>query len=100
MTGIGFLGTGIMGGPMASRLAAAGFPVAAWNRSLGKAAALENVKVAATAPAAVADASVVICMLSSGEVCDAVLFGPEGAVTAMVPGLKGESAAMRASVGG
>jgi 2-hydroxy-3-oxopropionate reductase len=86
MTGIGFLGTGIMGGPMATRLAAAGFPVAAWNRSPSKAAALGNVTVAATAVAAVADAGVVICMLSSGEVCDAVLLGPDGALAAMAPG--------------
>ena len=33
MTWIGSLGTGIMGGPMAARLAAAGFLVTAWNRS-------------------------------------------------------------------
>ena len=86
MTGVGFLGTGIMGGPMATRLAAAGFPVAAWNRSPGKAAALGGVTVAPTAGAAVAGAGVVVCMLSSGEACDAVLLGPDGAVAAMTPG--------------
>ena len=86
MTGVGFLGTGIMGGPMATRLAAAGFPVAAWNRSREKAAALEGVTVAPTAGAAVAGAGVVVCMLSSGEACDAVLLGPDGAVAAMTPG--------------
>ncbi len=86
MTRIGFLGTGIMGRPMAGRLAAAGFPVAAWNRSPDKAAGLAGVTVAPSARAAVAQADVVICMLSSGEVCDAVLLGSDGALAAMTPG--------------
>ena len=42
--------------------------------------------VAPTARAAVEGAEVVVCMLSSGQVCDAVLLGPEGAVAAMAPG--------------
>lgn len=33
---IGFVGTGIMGAPMAGRLAAAGFEVTAWNRTRSK----------------------------------------------------------------
>lgn len=86
MTRIGFLGTGIMGGPMAARLAAAGFQVTAWNRTPDKAARLPGVAVAATVRTAVEGASVVVCMLSSGPVCDSVLLGPEGAVAAMVPG--------------
>lgn len=86
MTRIAFLGTGIMGRPMAGRLAAAGFPVVAWNRSPEKAAGLAGVTVAPAARAAVEKAEVVICMLSSGEVCDAVLLGPDGAMAAMTPG--------------
>jgi hypothetical protein len=78
MTRIGFLGTGIMGAPMAARLAAAAFAVTAWNRSPQKLAGLAGVHAAPTARAAVEGAEVVVCMLSSGEVCDAVLFGPEG----------------------
>ena len=42
--------------------------------------------MAPTAGAAVAGAGVVVCMLSSGEACDAVLLGPDGAVAAMTPG--------------
>ena len=76
MTRIGFLGTGIMGGPMAARLAAAGFEVTAWNRTPDKAARLPGVAVAATVRTAVEGASVVVCMLSSGPVCDSVLLGP------------------------
>jgi 3-hydroxyisobutyrate dehydrogenase-like beta-hydroxyacid dehydrogenase len=86
MTRIAFLGTGIMGAPMAARLAAAGFPVTAWNRSPEKLASLAGLAVAPTACAAVERAEVVVCMLSSGQVCDAVLLGPEGAVAAMAPG--------------
>jgi 3-hydroxyisobutyrate dehydrogenase-like beta-hydroxyacid dehydrogenase len=86
MTRIAFLGTGIMGAPMATRLAAAGFPVTAWNRSPEKLASLAGLAVAPTACAAVERAEVVVCMLSSGQVCDAVLLGPEGAVAAMAPG--------------
>lgn len=86
MTRIAFLGTGIMGAPMATRLAAAGFPVTAWNRSPEKLARLAGLAVAPTARAAVERAEVVVCMLSSGQVCDAVLLGPEGALAAMAPG--------------
>ena len=37
---IAFLGTGLMGGPMAANLLKAGFPVTAWNRTPAKAEAL------------------------------------------------------------
>jgi 2-hydroxy-3-oxopropionate reductase len=86
MTRISFLGTGIMGAPMATRLAAAGFAVTAWNRSPEKLADLGSVTGAPSPRLAVEGADVVVCMLSSGEVCDAVLLGPEGAVDAMAPG--------------
>lgn len=39
---IGFIGTGIMGSNMARRLAEAGFPIAAWNRTAGKAETLAS----------------------------------------------------------
>jgi 3-hydroxyisobutyrate dehydrogenase-like beta-hydroxyacid dehydrogenase len=39
---IGFVGTGIMGGHMARRLAAAGHRVKAWNRTTEKAQALSE----------------------------------------------------------
>jgi 3-hydroxyisobutyrate dehydrogenase-like beta-hydroxyacid dehydrogenase len=73
---IGFLGTGIMGGHMSRRLAQAGFAVTAWNRSADKAERLASfgVKRADMPSAAVADADVVIVMLSNGPVVDEVLF--------------------------
>ncbi len=84
-TRIGFVGTGIMGGHMARRLARAGFSVKAWNRTADKAEALvaDGVSIAGTAAEAAANADVVICMLSSGPVCDEVLLGDGGVLAAM-----------------
>ncbi len=85
---IGFIGTGIMGGHMARRLAEAGFAVTAWNRSAEKAAALETagVSIAKSAAEAARDADIVICMLSSGPVCDEVLLSKGGVLEAMKEG--------------
>ncbi|MGV1786752.1 MULTISPECIES: NAD(P)-dependent oxidoreductase [Agrobacterium] len=85
---IAVIGTGIMGAPMARRLAEAGFSVKAWNRSAEKAAVLaaKGVQPTATAAEAVAEADVVLCMLSSGPVCDEVLLGAPGVVSTMKPG--------------
>ncbi|MER9712788.1 NAD(P)-dependent oxidoreductase [Mesorhizobium sp. M0174] len=86
-TRIGFIGTGIMGGPMARHLADAGFAVTAWNRSPDKADALAPFGVGAASEAKEArHAEIVISMLSSGPVCDEVLFGPNAATDAMSPG--------------
>ena len=85
---IAVIGTGIMGAPMAGRLAEAGFSVKVWNRSADKAAVLakKGVQPAATAAEAAAEADVVLCMLSSGPVCDEVLLGASGVVSTMKPG--------------
>jgi 2-hydroxy-3-oxopropionate reductase len=73
---IAFIGTGIMGGHMARRLAQAGFQVSAWNRTASKASKLaeSGVLVADSPSAAMASADVTIVMLSSGPVVDHVLF--------------------------
>ncbi|AMS43263.1 NAD(P)-dependent oxidoreductase [Aminobacter aminovorans] len=85
---IGFVGTGIMGGHMARRLAEAGFRVTAWNRTADKAAALAaaGVELAGSPAGAASEADVVICMLSSGPVCDEVLLAAGGVLEAMRPG--------------
>ncbi|WP_192385843.1 NAD(P)-dependent oxidoreductase [Mesorhizobium silamurunense] len=85
---IGFIGTGIMGGHMARRLAEAGFSVTAWNRSPDKAEALAafGVGLATEAAEAARHVDIVISMLSSGPVCDEVLFGTHGVTDAMSPG--------------
>jgi 2-hydroxy-3-oxopropionate reductase len=75
-TKIGFVGTGIMGGHMARRLAQAGYQVTAWNRTPEKSTKLAGFGVVTvdSPSAAVAGANVTIVMLSSGPVVDGVLF--------------------------
>lgn len=73
---IAFLGTGLMGAPMARRLLAAGFPVTVWNRDLRKAEALASFgATVATSPVeAVESAEIVFTMLSDGKAVTDVLF--------------------------
>lgn len=81
---IAFLGTGLMGFPMARNLAKAGFDVTAWNRSPDKAKALEPFggKAAASALEAVTDKDIVITMLSDGPAVADLLFA-QGVASAM-----------------
>ena len=76
MKRVAVLGTGIMGGHMARRLAAAGFDVVGWNRSPAKVAALAAAGVGAAARVedALTGADAVVVMLSTGPVVDEVLF--------------------------
>lgn len=83
MTRIAFLGTGLMGAPMARRLVAAGHEVTVWNRSPAKAGTV-GATVAATPTQAVAGAEVVFTMLSDGPAVGHVLF--TGAAKAMAKG--------------
>lgn len=66
---IALLGTGLMGYPMARNIAKAGFSLTVWNRTASKAAGLRNdgVQISATPTDAVADAGIVISMLSDGD---------------------------------
>jgi 3-hydroxyisobutyrate dehydrogenase len=66
---IALLGTGIMGGPMARNLAAAGHDVTVWNRTRAKAEGL-GAQVADTPAAAVAGAEVLITMLYDAAALD------------------------------
>ncbi len=72
---IAFLGTGLMGAPMARRLLQAGYGVTVWNRDRSKTDALaaEGATVAATAADAARDADVVFTMLSDGNAVGSVL---------------------------
>jgi 3-hydroxyisobutyrate dehydrogenase len=79
---IGFLGTGIMGGPMARNLAAAGHDVRAWNRSREKAEGL-GATVTGTAGEAVAGAELVVTMLADGPTVERVM---REAAPSAVPG--------------
>ena len=77
---VAFLGTGIMGGHMARRLAQAGHSVVAWNRTRDKAEPLaaSGVQISDTPSTACAEADVTIVMLSNGPVVEDVLFSLDG----------------------
>lgn len=85
---IAFLGTGLMGAPMARRLLGAGFSVVAWNRTRAKAEALtpDGATVAGSAAEAAAEADVVVTMLETGAIVGEVLFGANGAAAALPKG--------------
>jgi 3-hydroxyisobutyrate dehydrogenase-like beta-hydroxyacid dehydrogenase len=76
---LAFLGIGLMGRPMATRLLHAGFPLRAWNRTAAKAAALQELgaEPVASVRDAVSGADIVISMLEAGpavhEVIEAAL---------------------------
>src|SRR3954468_15879149 len=74
---VGFLGTGIMGAPMARNCASAGLDVRAWNRTPEKARALADAGVTPVdSPAeAVGGADAVVTMLTDGAAVEAVMAG-------------------------
>ncbi len=73
---IAFLGTGLMGAPMARRLLRAGCSLTVWNRNTDKAKALESdgATVAASPEEAVDGADIIITMLTDGKAVGDVLF--------------------------
>jgi 3-hydroxyisobutyrate dehydrogenase-like beta-hydroxyacid dehydrogenase len=72
---LAFLGIGLMGRPMATRLAQAGLPLKAWNRTPAKAEALRpaGARPYTDLHEAVRGASIVISMLQDGPTVGAVL---------------------------
>jgi 2-hydroxy-3-oxopropionate reductase len=74
---IAFLGTGLMGAPMVRNLLKAGFDVTVWNRTPDKAEALaaDGARPVAQPDQAVADADVIITMVSDGKAVGALLEG-------------------------
>jgi 3-hydroxyisobutyrate dehydrogenase len=77
---IAFIGTGIMGGPMACNLCKAGFSVRVHNRTAAKAQAVLDAGAAwaDTLAEAAADADVIFVCLSDTPDVQRVLLGPEG----------------------
>ncbi|GAB6987768.1 NAD(P)-dependent oxidoreductase [Nocardioides pyridinolyticus] len=72
---VALLGTGLMGAGMARNIAAAGLPLAVWNRSPERAAPLAEAgaRVAADVAEAVGEADVVVTMLWDADVVATVL---------------------------
>jgi 3-hydroxyisobutyrate dehydrogenase-like beta-hydroxyacid dehydrogenase len=86
---IGLLGTGKMGIPMGLRLLAAGHELSVWNRTEGKIEPLlrEGAIAAATPAEAELGADAVITMLFDDAAHEEVLFGPNGLMDALSPGM-------------
>ena len=72
---VAFLGIGLMGKPMATRLAQAGYPLRVWNRTAAKAEALRNTGAQPHADLmdAVRGADIVISILEAGPVVGQVI---------------------------
>ena len=89
MSTIAFIGTGVMGAPMAGHLAAAGHQVTVYNRTREKAEAWVTKyggSVAATpAEAATGKDAVFTCVGNDDDLAEVTL-GPDGAFGAMAPG--------------
>ena len=80
-TTIGFVGLGSMGLPMATNIAAAGFPLVVWNRTPSKSetmAARSGARVAASPTVLAAGADIVITMVADGDVLLDLYTGPGG----------------------
>ncbi|MCW2414586.1 MULTISPECIES: NAD(P)-dependent oxidoreductase [unclassified Sphingobium] len=89
MAKIAFIGLGVMGGPMAGHLAAAGHDLSVFNRSMGKTQAWveQHGGEAAVSPAqAAAEAEVVISCVGNDADLEAVTIGRDGAFRTMRPG--------------
>lgn len=87
MATIGFVGTGIMGLPMAMHLLKAGHQIKVWNRTLSKADSLKKTgaQVCSDLEQVGKDVEFLICMLSDGKTCDEILFKEQGAISQLKP---------------
>lgn len=85
---VGFLGTGLMGRPMALNLARAGTPLVVWNRTAARTEPLRalGARVAATPAEVFEAASVVILMLAGPAAIDDVLGRGSPRAAALVAG--------------
>src|SRR5712675_1331639 len=77
---IGFVGTGMMGEPMARNLLRAGFELKVYNRTPDKAKALANdgAEVVMSAAEVAATNRIVVTMLANDEAVEQTAFGPSG----------------------
>ena len=83
---VGFIGLGLMGGPMAKNLAKAGFPLVVWNRTREKAEELVrestglDVKAGANPRETAGKADILLTIVSDPPALEEVLWGQQGAI--------------------
>lgn len=87
-TRVSFIGLGAMGSRMAGRLLAAGYDLTVYNRSLERARPLEErgATVASTPAGAARHAQIVLVSVADDAAAEAVIAGPDGALSAVRPG--------------
>jgi 3-hydroxyisobutyrate dehydrogenase len=89
---VAFLGLGAMGAAMATRLAAAGYPLRVWNRSRPRAQAFADaqaaglVTVCASPADAARGAAWVVSMVADDDATRAVMLGADGVIPTAAPG--------------
>ncbi len=88
-TRIGFIGTGLMGFPMARNLLRAGFPVTAYNRTRSRAEPLasEGGRIAESPRGVASVSDVVITIVSDTPDVQQVILGKDGIVESARPGM-------------
>jgi 3-hydroxyisobutyrate dehydrogenase-like beta-hydroxyacid dehydrogenase len=88
MANLGFVGLGVMGSEMVSRLLSKGHTVTGYNRTRAKAARLiqKGMKWGETPRAVCATADVTFSMVTNEKALGAVMEGPDGILSAVAPG--------------
>jgi 3-hydroxyisobutyrate dehydrogenase-like beta-hydroxyacid dehydrogenase len=88
MAKLAFIGLGLMGTPMATRLLEAGHDLTVWNRTAEKTGPLtDHGATAAPTPAqAVAGVDAAIIMVTNADALEQVVFGDNGLAAALAPG--------------
>ncbi len=88
MTKIGFIGTGLMGLPMAKNILKAGYKLKAFNRSQNKAAPLKDqgAEISSSIKEAVSDSDFIITMLTDDNAVDEIMSSSD-----FLKGLKSEA---------
>jgi 3-hydroxyisobutyrate dehydrogenase-like beta-hydroxyacid dehydrogenase len=88
MANLGFVGLGVMGSEMVSRLLSKGHTVTGYNRTRSKAEQLvrQGMKWGATPRAVCAAANVIFSMVTNEKALAAVMEGPDGILNAVAPG--------------
>lgn len=86
---VGFIGLGLMGGPMSSNLVKAGYPLTVFDRNEHKMAPLRELGagIADSAKEVAEKSELVITMLNDAPTIDLALSGPQGLLAGAHPGL-------------
>jgi len=84
---VGFIGTGVMGAPMAGHLLRAGYPLTVFNRTRAKAEPLVRLGARFAGPADIAaECDVIITMVGFPEDVEQLYFGRDGLIERAAPG--------------